>query len=138
MSRLLTIRCTSSAHGSLVLITCSHRRASPSWPSSCACGRAGWRETPELPEAWPSGLRKVNALPDQRERGPAWELAMDIGNLDRCLLTAYRIQQNWGGRLRVIITVTASPLLAFADTHCCSRYGTLLTYREKICSISPG
>ena len=33
---------------------------------------------------------------------------------------------------------TYSPLLAFADTHCCSRYGTLLTYREKIRSISPG
>ena len=40
------------------------------------------------------------------ERGPEWELTMDIGNLDLCLLTAYRIQQNWGGRLRVLTTVT--------------------------------
>ncbi|NBB84638.1 MAG: Na-K-Cl cotransporter [Bacteroidetes bacterium] len=40
------------------------------------------------------------------ERGPEWKLKMDIGNLDLSLLTAYRIQQNWGGRLRVITTVT--------------------------------
>ena len=39
------------------------------------------------------------------ERGPNWELSMDIGNLDLSLLTAYRIKQNWGGQLRLITTV---------------------------------
>ena len=40
-----------------------------------------------------------------RDRSPDWQLSMDIGNLDLAVLTAYKIQQNWGATLRLITVV---------------------------------
>ncbi len=33
------------------------------------------------------------------DRGPAWEISMDLGNLDLTLLTAYKLKRNWKASL---------------------------------------
>ncbi|WP_412069663.1 amino acid permease [Rubrivirga sp. IMCC43871] len=43
-----------------------------------------------------------------RDRTPDWGISMDIGNLDLSLLTAYKLEQNWGGRIR-LFTVVEDP-----------------------------
>ncbi|MCF8034857.1 MAG: amino acid permease [Desulfarculaceae bacterium] len=35
-------------------------------------------------------------------RGPAWEVSMDLGNLDLALLIAYKLKVNWRGSLRLV------------------------------------
>ncbi|MGB3543905.1 amino acid permease [Rubrivirga sp.] len=35
------------------------------------------------------------------DRSPDWRISMDIGNLDLSLLIAYKLQQNWDGRIRL-------------------------------------
>ena len=40
-----------------------------------------------------------------RERTSNWGISMDIGNLDLILLLAYKMQRNWGAKLRLIMVV---------------------------------
>lgn len=40
-----------------------------------------------------------------RERGPDWDLNMDLGNIDLALLMAYKLKMNWNAKLRVITVV---------------------------------
>jgi len=39
------------------------------------------------------------------DRSPDWRIAMQTGNLDLALLSAYKLSQNWGARLRLITVV---------------------------------
>jgi amino acid transporter len=39
------------------------------------------------------------------DRSPDWDLTMDIGNLNLPLLTAYKLQQNWNAKMRLIMVV---------------------------------
>lgn len=43
-----------------------------------------------------------------RDRSPDWKLRWDIGNLDLSILSAYKIKQNWGARMR-LITIVEDP-----------------------------
>ena len=40
-----------------------------------------------------------------RDRTPDWSIEMDIGNLDLSILIAYKLRQNWGAKLRLIMVV---------------------------------
>ncbi|RDY61533.1 amino acid permease [Flagellimonas nanhaiensis] len=42
------------------------------------------------------------------DRRSNWDLGWDIGNLDLCMLIAYKLKMNWGARIRVI-TVIKNP-----------------------------
>ena len=39
------------------------------------------------------------------DRGPAWELDMDLGNQDLALLTGYKLKRNWDVELRLVTVV---------------------------------
>lgn len=39
------------------------------------------------------------------ERSPNWEIHMELGNLDLCILTSYLLQRNWNARLNLITIV---------------------------------
>jgi len=41
-----------------------------------------------------------------RDQSPDWELSMELGDLDLALLMAYKLEQNWGGEIRVLTAVT--------------------------------
>jgi hypothetical protein len=43
-----------------------------------------------------------------REKGPDWDLSMDLGNIDLALLTAYKLKVNWNAEMRVITVVEDS------------------------------
>ncbi|MDX1624179.1 MAG: amino acid permease [Gemmatimonadota bacterium] len=40
-----------------------------------------------------------------RDQSPDWELSMELGDLDLALLTAYKLEQNWAGEIRVVTAV---------------------------------
>lgn len=40
-----------------------------------------------------------------RNRAPNWEISSDIGNLDLSILVAYKLQKNWGARIRIVTVV---------------------------------
>jgi hypothetical protein len=40
-----------------------------------------------------------------RDRGPKWEIEMDIGNLDLSILVAYKLKRNWNAQIRLITVV---------------------------------
>lgn len=40
-----------------------------------------------------------------RDRSPDWRIGWDIGNLDLSLLTALKLQRNWGAELRLVMVV---------------------------------
>jgi hypothetical protein len=40
-----------------------------------------------------------------KDKGPDWDLSMDLGNMDLALLTAYKLKMNWGAQMRVITVV---------------------------------
>ncbi|MGK7371178.1 MAG: hypothetical protein ACNS64_13290, partial [Candidatus Halalkalibacterium sp. M3_1C_030] len=42
------------------------------------------------------------------EQSPHWDLSMDLGNLDLALLSAYKLQYNWGAKMRIITVVNES------------------------------
>ena len=39
------------------------------------------------------------------ERKANWDLGWDIGNLDLCMLIAYKLKMNWGARIRMITVI---------------------------------
>ncbi|MFB6350521.1 MAG: Na-K-Cl cotransporter, partial [Bradymonadaceae bacterium] len=39
------------------------------------------------------------------DRSPHWQVSWDVGNLDLCLLTGYKLKTNWEGTLRLITVV---------------------------------
>lgn len=46
------------------------------------------------------------------DRSPNWEVRMDLGNLDACILTAYLLQRNWNARLKLITVVSDEKQIA--------------------------
>lgn len=40
-----------------------------------------------------------------REKGPDWDLDMDLGNIDLALLMAYKLKINWDAKLRIVTVV---------------------------------
>ncbi len=56
-----------------------------------------------------SGLGRRNSINLWVEdRGPAWEISMDLGNLDLALLTAYKLKRNWKASLSFTAEVASS------------------------------
>ncbi|MDX1642511.1 MAG: amino acid permease [Balneolaceae bacterium] len=43
-----------------------------------------------------------------RDKGPDWDLEMDLGNIDLALLMAYKLKINWNAKLRVVTVVDES------------------------------
>jgi len=39
------------------------------------------------------------------EQSPHWDLSMDLGNVDLALLSAYKLKNNWGAKMRIITVV---------------------------------
>lgn len=40
-----------------------------------------------------------------RDQSPDWELSMELGDLDLAMLTAYMLEQNWHGEIRILTAV---------------------------------
>jgi len=43
-----------------------------------------------------------------RDKGPDWDLDMDLGNIDLALLMAYKLKINWDAKLRIVTVVEES------------------------------
>lgn len=43
-----------------------------------------------------------------RNRAPDWKISSDIGNLDLSILVAYKLQKNWGAKIRLVTVVDNS------------------------------
>lgn len=50
-------------------------------------------------------------------RNPDWESAHEVAELDLALLLAYKLQKNWGGRIRLLTAVTTSEEKQVATTN---------------------
>ena len=50
-------------------------------------------------------------------RNPDWESAHEVAELDLALLLAYKLQQNWGGRIRLLTAVTNAEEKQVATTN---------------------
>jgi hypothetical protein len=47
-----------------------------------------------------------------KERSPKWQIRMDLGNMDLCLLLAYLLRANWEAQLNIITIVRDSSEIA--------------------------
>ena len=51
-----------------------------------------------------------------RDQSPNWKLEWDLGNIDLELLTAYKLHQNWGARVRIVCAVPDADHTETAET----------------------
>ncbi|MDX1630521.1 MAG: amino acid permease [Thermoanaerobaculia bacterium] len=65
--------------------------------------RSGILLMADHPRAGLGRRREINVW--IRDQSPDWELSMELGDVDLALLIAYKLQQNWQGRIRLVSAV---------------------------------